>query len=165
MLKRILLAVAITMTGLVSAHAEHIHHGSLMISDAVMRAALPGGKVTAAYMTITNMGGQDDALVAVRYNGAKKSEIHTMEMVSDVMKMRPVDGALTIPAGQTVRLKPGGLHLMFMGLTERPMAGDEAIISLDFEKAGPLTLTLPVEKLMSGHKKTSDQVDDHNHDQ
>ena len=164
MLKRILLApalaVAIIVTGLTSAYAEHIHHGSLMISDAVMRAALPGGKVTAAYMTITNTSTQDDALVSVAYNGAKKSEIHTMEMVNDVMKMRPVDGALTIPAGQTVRLKPGGLHLMFMGLTERPMAGDEAIISLEFEKAGPLTLTIPVEKLMSGHKKSHD----HNHD-
>lgn len=161
MLKRILLAVAITVTSLVSAHAEHIHHGSLMISDAVMRAALPGGRVTAGYMTITNTGSQDDALISVSYNGAKKSEIHTMEMVNDVMKMRPVDGGLTIPAGQTVTLKPGGLHLMFMGLTERPMAGDEAIISLEFEKAGPVTLTLPVKKIMSGHKKSHD----HNHDQ
>ena len=161
MLKPILLAIVTMLNSLVPAHAEHIHHGSLMISDAVMRAALPGGRVTAGYMTITNPGGQDDMLVAVRYNGAKKSEIHTMEMVNDVMKMRPMNGGLTIPAGQTVRLKPGGLHLMFMGLTERPMAGDEAIIHLDFEKAGPLTLTLPVEKLMSGHKKSHD----HNHDQ
>ena len=77
------------------------------------------------------------------------------------MKMRPVDGALTIPAGQTVRLKPGGLHLMFMGLTEQPKAGDDVTIRLDFEKAGPLTLTLPVQKLMSGHQKSSDHDHDH----
>lgn len=161
MIKRILLAIAITFISVVSAHAEHIHHGSLMISDAVMRAALPGGKVTAAYMTITNTSTQDDALVSVTHNGAKKSEIHTMEMVNDIMKMRPVDGALTIPAGQTVRLKPGGLHLMFMGLTEQPKAGDDVTIRLDFEKAGPLTLTLPVQKLMSGHQKSSDHDHDH----
>lgn len=165
-----LVAIVITMTSAISTKAVyamdgHIHHGSLMISDAVMRAVLPGGKVTAAYMTITNTSTQDEALVSVSYNGAKKSEIHTMEVVNDVMKMRPIDGVLTIPAGGSVMLQPGGLHLMFMGLTDKPKAGDEATISLDFENAGPLTMTIPVQKIMGGHKKSSDHNHDHNHDQ
>lgn len=145
------------------AKADVISHHSLLIADPTMRAVMPGGKVTAAYMTITNTGSQDDRLVSVSYEGAKKSEIHTMEVVNDVMKMRPIDGGLVIPVGQSVELAPGGLHLMFMGLTQRPQNGETVSLELVFENAGPITITIPV-TMMTGHKKSHDHNhDDHNH--
>jgi copper(I)-binding protein len=71
-------------------------------------------------------------------------EIHVMEMANDVMTMRPLVGGLEIPAGATVELKPGGAHLMFMMVTEPFKEGGEVPVTLEFEKAGKVDLTLPV---------------------
>ena len=68
-----------------------------------------------------------------------------MEMVNDVMTMRPVEGGLEIPAGATVELKPGGTHLMFMMVTEPFKEGGEVPVTLEFEKAGKVDLELPVD--------------------
>ena len=165
LLRKLILALTIVMTAPLMARAESVSHGDLMISDAMMRAVLPGGKVTAAYMVITNHGSQDDALTSVHYNAARKSEIHTMDVVNDVMKMRPIEGSLPIPAGQSVILKQGGLHLMFMGLIEIPVAGDSAALTLNFEQAGAVAITIPVKSMMGGHQQsTNGDHDGHNHD-
>ena len=164
-LRKLILALTIMMTAPLMARAETVSHGDLMFSNAMMRAVLPGGNVTAAYMVITNHGSQDDALTSVQYNAARKSEIHTMEVVNDVMKMRPIEGSLPIPAGQSVTLQQGGLHLMFMGLIEIPVAGDSATLTLNFEQAGAVEITIPVKAMMGGHQKsTSGDHDGHNHD-
>jgi len=67
-----------------------------------------------------------------------------------VMVMRPVDGGVEIPAGQTVELKPGGLHLMFMQVTEPFKEGQSLPVTLEFEKAGKVELTLPVKSATGG---------------
>jgi hypothetical protein len=68
-----------------------------------------------------------------------------MSMQGMVMKMRPITG-LDIPAGQPVTLKPGGEHIMLMGLNQPLHEGQSFPLTLDFEKAGPRTVTVTVEK-------------------
>ena len=86
-----------------------------------------------------------DRLVSASTPVAKKAELHTMSMQGMVMKMRPISG-LDIPAGQPVSLKPGGEHIMLMGLNQPLREGQSFPLTLDFEKAGPRTVTVTVEK-------------------
>jgi len=156
MIKKVFaLLLMLFLPSLSLAQTETITHGSLTIDQAVMRAALPGSKVTAAYMTITNYSAEADRLIGVEFSGAKKSEIHTMEMDGGVMKMRPVKDGLEIKPGESVTLEQGGLHLMFMGLTERPADGETTTLTLIFEQSGSVTITLPVKMMMGGHKTSS----------
>ena len=91
--------------------------GDLEISAYRAKAMLPGQPVGGGYLSIANKGTAADRLVAATSPSAGMVEIHTMEIVNDVMTMRPVEGGLEIPAGATVELKPGGTHLMFMAVT------------------------------------------------
>ena len=109
------------------------------------------GSVTAAYATITNTGGADDRLVAVRADIAGRSEIHAMEVENGVMRMRALPEGLPVPAGETVVLEPGGLHLMLMRLESRPGQGDDVILTLEFERAGVVELRAPVVEMRHGH--------------
>src|SRR5437763_6929863 len=97
----------------------------------------------AAYVTITSPTA--DRLVSASTPVAKKAELHTMSMRGMVMKMRPIS-SLDIPAGQPVSLKPGGEHIMLMGLDQPLREGQSFPLTLDFEKAGPRTVTVTVEK-------------------
>ncbi|WP_011579731.1 MULTISPECIES: copper chaperone PCu(A)C [Chelativorans] len=131
--------------------AEGHHHGAaaisagdVRISEPWARAMLPGQPTGGAYMTIRNEGAEPDRLLAVTSPAAGKVEIHMMEMKGEVMEMRPVEGGLEVPAGESVSLKPGGLHLMFFDV-ETPFAeGAEVPVTLEFEKAGRVELSLPV---------------------
>lgn len=124
--------------------------GSLHIIEPWARAMLPGQPSGGAYMTLRNEGEEADTLLSVASPTAKKAEIHTMEVVDDVMTMRPVDGGLEIPAGGTVTLEPGGLHLMFMRVDEPFAEGGEVPITLTFEKAGEVEVSLPVRSARTG---------------
>jgi periplasmic copper chaperone A len=97
----------------------------------------------AAYLTIQSP--TPDRLVSASSPVAKKAELHTMSMQGMVMKMRPMTG-LDIPAGQPVALKPGGEHIMLMGLSQPLHEGQSFPLTIDFEKAGPRTVTVTVEK-------------------
>jgi periplasmic copper chaperone A len=97
----------------------------------------------AAYLTIQSPTA--DRLVSLSSPVAKKAELHSMSMQGAVMKMRPIDG-LDVPAGQPVALKPGGEHIMLMGLNQQLHEGQSFPLTLDFEKAGPRTVTVTVEK-------------------
>lgn len=157
--KRILIAAAAAITlagtslGTARAHdtreagaegAHAITAGDLAISGPWARAMLPGQPSGGGYLVIENAGGGDDRLVAASSPRAGKVEIHTMTMQDDVMVMRPVEGGLAVPAGETVTLEPGGLHIMFMQV-ETPFAEGETVpVTLQFEKAGAVTVDLPV---------------------
>ena len=118
--------------------------GDLEISAYRAKAMLPGQPVGGGYLVDRQQGRGADRLIAVTSPSAGKVEIHVMEMVNDVMTMRPVEGGLEIPAGATVELKPGGTHLMFMAVTEPFKEGGEVPVTLEFEKAGKVDLKLPV---------------------
>jgi periplasmic copper chaperone A len=124
--------------------------GDLEISGQWARAMLPGQPAGGGYMTISNKGSEPDRLVSITSAAAGRAEIHSMEVVDGVMVMRPAAGGLEIPAGATVELKPGGLHLMFMEVAERFEEGASVPLTLEFEKAGKVDLTLPVKAASGG---------------
>lgn len=118
--------------------------GDLEIGAAWARAMLPGQKAAGAYLTVTNKGAEADRLVGGASPKAGKVEVHTMEVVNDVMTMRPVEGGLEIPAGGAVELKPGSFHVMFMDVNAPFAEGETVPVTLRFEKAGDVELALPV---------------------
>lgn len=133
------------------AFAQQVEHGPLVLSDARIRATQPGASVTAAYVSITNTGAKADYLVSARTEIAGRVEIHKMEMHGDVMRMRPFDGSLEIPAGETVTLEAGGLHLMLMNLAQMAKKGETASLTLLFEHSGEIQLKAQVVSLAHGH--------------
>jgi copper(I)-binding protein len=95
-------------------------------------------------MKITNTGTSPDRLISGTTDSASKFEVHEMKMDGGVMRMRPVQGGLTINPGQTVELNPDTYHVMFVGLKKPLVAGDHVKASLTFEKAGAVTIEYEV---------------------
>ena len=118
--------------------------GDLHLSGFWTRAMLPGQKAGGGFLIITNNGSADDRLVGVSTPHAARGEIHEMAVVDDVMKMRPLKDGLVIPAGETVELKPGGLHLMFMAVSEPFEEGGMVPVTVSFEQAGDVPVMLKV---------------------
>jgi copper(I)-binding protein len=127
-----------------AAQHEILVLGDIEISAAFARATLPNAPVGGVYMTITNTGDTDDRLVSVASDVAEVVELHQMALVDDVMNMRPVEGGLALPAGETVTLAPGGLHVMFMGLGQPFTEGECVTVTLTFETAGTTDICVPV---------------------
>lgn len=117
----------------------------LEISAAWARAMLPGQPAGGGYLSVTNKGAVADRLTGASSPTAGKVEVHEMKIENDVMVMRPVDGGLEIAPGATVELKPGGFHLMFMSVTEPFVEGGAVPVTLEFEKAGKVEVSLPVQ--------------------
>ena len=127
-----------------SARAEDVKAGDLVISQAWTRATPGGAKTGGGFLTIENKGNSPDKLVGVSAEVAGKVEVHEMSTDGGVMKMRPVEGGLTIDPGKTVKLAPGGLHLMMTDLKGPLKQGDKLPVTLQFEKAGKVAVTLDV---------------------
>ena len=128
-----------------SARAEEVKAGDLVISQAWSRATPNGAKIGTGYFTIENKGTAADKLVGVSGEVSDKIEVHEMSMNNGVMKMRPVDGGLTIDPGKTVKLAPNGYHLMIMDLKGPLKQGGKVPVTLEFEKAGKVAITLDVQ--------------------
>ncbi len=124
--------------------------GPLVITAPWARATPGGARVGGAYMTITNTGSEPDRLVGGSVPIAKSLEVHDMAMEGEVMKMRRLDKGLEIAPGATVELKPGGLHVMFMGLTEGLKSGQTVKGALKFEKAGAVEIEYSVAPMGAG---------------
>ena len=118
--------------------------GDLEITAPSVRAMVPGAKVAGGFLTIANDGKDADKLISVTTEGVKRVEIHEMSMQNDVMKMRQLDDGLDIPAGETVELKSGGYHLMFIQPQKPYREGDTVPVTLEFQKAGKVTVNFPV---------------------
>ena len=128
-----------------SVRAEDVKAGDLVISQAWTRATPGGARIGGGFLTIENKGTSPDKLVGVSADIAGKVEVHEMATNNGVMKMRPVEGGLTIDPGKTVKLAPGGLHLMMMDLKSPLKQGDKLPVTLHFEKAGKVAVTLDVQ--------------------
>jgi len=127
-----------------SADAEDITAGALKISGPWARATPKGAPVGGAYMTITNTGNVSDRLVGGASDVSSHFEIHEMSMDNGVMKMRPLEKGLEIQPGQAVEFKPGGYHVMFVGLKKPFEEGQHVKATLDFEKAGNVAVDFAV---------------------
>lgn len=128
------------------------------VDGAWARPTVPGQAAGGGFLKITG-GAAADKLVAASAGVSKAVELHTMVMDGDVMRMREV-GAIDVPAGQTVELKPGGLHVMFIGLGKPLQAGDSFPLTLRFEKAGEVKVEM---KVMTQPGKPAMPAGEHKH--
>jgi len=141
-----LLRVAVAAAFLsIASPAAHAADTGIAVQDAHARV-MPGAKVGAAYVRIANNGKEPDRLVAVSTPIAGMAELHTMTTDNGVMKMRPLEGGIEVKPGETVELKPGGLHIMLMDLKSIPKPGDAFPLILTFQNAGAISTTAKVDK-------------------
>ena len=122
---------------------------NLIVEQAFIKKPYGNRSQTTAYAIIRNTGDEGDNLIALHTPAAAKTEIHSMILEGEVMKMRPLGHALALPAGQTVEIKPNdhsneGLHFMLIRLNSKLEHGDIIELMLVFEKAGMLTINVPV---------------------
>jgi len=141
---RAAVAAALLLVTPALAHNGVVHLGPLNISAPFARATLPNAPVGGGFFTIENTGTQADRLISAASSVAGATQVHSMAMEGDVMKMGQLTEGLEIPAGETVVLAPGGAHVMFMGLNQAFVEGETVTVTLTFEKAGSVDLVLPV---------------------
>ena len=127
-----------------SAQAADYDVGSIHISQPWSRATPKGASSGAGYMTITNKGTAPDRVSCVSSDASAQCQIHTMTMEDGVMKMRPVEGGLEIKPGETVTLKPGGLHIMLLDLKHPLEPGQSVKATLKFDHAGTVDVEYPI---------------------
>lgn len=140
--RRTLLGATLAIIALpVAAHEYRI--GDITIGHPWSRAAGAGG-TGAGFLKLTNNGTQPDRLVSATSPLAPVVELHSMVRDGDVMRMRPVQD-ITIAPGQTVELRPGGFHIMLVGLTAPMNQGTRVPLTLRFERAGEIQVELAVE--------------------
>lgn len=141
----ILAAAAVTSF----AHAQNSAAGSIRIEQPWARATPGGARVGSGYLRITNTGKAPDRLIGGSMVAAGRFEVHETRLEGDVMRMRHLDNGLEIKPGETVELKPGSLHVMFMDLKSGLKQGERLKGTLVFEKAGTIEIEYKVEAIGS----------------
>jgi periplasmic copper chaperone A len=136
---RVLLALGAVAVGAATFMAACSGPGAAQVADAWARPGAAGAE-SAAYLTITAPSGQADALLSASSPAANMVQLHEVSTDAEGMTgMHHID-RLDIPAGQTVRLEPGGYHLMLMGLTGELEVGGTLELTLVFERAGSVVV-------------------------
>jgi periplasmic copper chaperone A len=146
--RRPLLAVFSAALALPAAAQQPLQQEAARAGDLAVRQpwtrASGQGATAAGFMAISNGGAAADRLLSASSPAARAMELHSMERDGEVMRMRPVQ-AIEIGAGQTVTLRPGGLHLMMIGLSQPLRVGETVPVTLRFERAGEVQVALPVQ--------------------
>ena len=134
-------------------------HAQARVEDPWARPTVAGQQSSGGYLLLKG-GAIADRLLSATSTVAASIELHRMSLEGDVMRMRPVS-EISVPAGETVPLAPGGLHLMFQGLKSPLKAGDKIEVSLRFEKAGWVKVPMRVKAPHGAHGH--DHSRDHGH--
>ncbi len=120
--------------------------GPVRIEGAWVRPAAQGMPASAAYLTLRNEGRKPDFLISVTTSVAAMAGVHVSVSHKGVMSMEPI-GALPLPPGAAITLKPGGLHVMLDGL-RRPLKSGEAVpLTFRFKSSAPVSIMVPVQAL------------------
>jgi periplasmic copper chaperone A len=135
----IALCAALAMAGVARAQSM----GTLEIEHPWARATPPGASVGGGYVTVKNGGDAADKLVGASSPAADQVQLHVMRMDNGVMRMRQVP-SFKVPAHGSLMLKPGGNHLMFIGLKQPLKPGEKVPVKLRFERAGEVEVQLDV---------------------
>lgn len=114
------------------------------MDDMAMGELATGSSTTGGYLQLTNNGEEDDALVSVAVDFADVVQIHETRIEDDMASMVEI-GSIVVPAGETASLEPGGMHMMFMGLTRDLMPGDTVTLMLTFESGNEAEIVAPVQ--------------------
>lgn len=148
MIDRRTFAASLVLAGLwlaTPAQTQASTNENFVFSNAYARSTAPMAMAGVAYITIESRG-EADRLLGFATPACNRPELHTHIDDNGVMRMRQVD-AIDVPAGGVVELKPGGLHLMMIDLNQQLVEGESVEVTLQFEKAGEITLTLPIQAL------------------
>lgn len=133
-----------------AAPANVVRHKDLVIEGPWARATPGGAKVGGGYVKITNSGTSVDRLIGGSLAVAGTVEVHEMRMDGGVMQMRRLADGIELKPGETIELKPGGNHLMFMDLKTGLVAGQPVAGTLVFEKAGTVAVEFAVAPIGAG---------------
>lgn len=120
---------------------------AIIIEEPFARAVPPGQPNSAAFMTLKNESSDIVRIISATSNVSEVTELHTHTEVDGVMQMRQID-AIEIPADGMTQLKPGGLHVMLIGLTQNLAEGDTVEVTLNFEDGSDRLLEVPVKHVM-----------------
>lgn len=123
--------------------------GDIQVVEAWARAigdleATGARRATAAYITLANTGTEPDRLTAATGDVAQAIEIHRTQVEDGVMRMRQVEGGVVLEPGETAEMRPGGLHVMLVGVTRSLHPGDRFTLDLELERAGRLPVEVEV---------------------
>lgn len=143
MLRRLFLAALPALPAAAPAAAREVRAGDLTVRQPWTRAAGQGA-TGAGFLAVSNGGGAADRLLSASSPAARSVELHTMVRDGEVMRMRHVE-AIEVPPGQTVTLRPGGLHMMLVGLSRPLREGEYVPVTLRFERAGAVEVSLSVQ--------------------
>jgi periplasmic copper chaperone A len=130
---------------------------NIEVKDAYVRATPPGLPNSAAFMTIKNAGDKNIAVLKASSDVSKVVELHTHSMKDGVMKMHPVPKIDVAAKSETV-LKPGGFHVMFIGLKKPLKVGENVTFTLEFSNGETQTITAPVKTVMGGMQHHGQQM-------
>ena len=147
--KIVMLAAALALSA-GAATAQDFKAGAIEISRPWARATPKGASVGSGYLKLTNTGSAPDRLIGGSSDVAGRVEIHEMATVDGVMRMRPFANGLEIKPGQSVELKPGSSHVMFMDLKQPLQQGQKVKGRLVFEKAGTVEVEYVVGAIGGG---------------
>lgn len=143
-------APVLKISGAKVQEAAAVTLGPIRIEQSWARATPGGSTIGGAYLRITNTGSTPDRLVSGQTGIAERFELHEMSMTDGVMKMRPLTKGITLAPGQSVELRPGGLHVMLVGLKQPLKAGENFTSVLQFEKAGTVSVNFVVQPIGAG---------------
>jgi copper(I)-binding protein len=124
--------------------------GQVSVEQPWSRATPPGSKIGVGFMQLRNAGAAAERVVGASSPAAGRVEMHVTTREGEVMQMRQVE-SFTIPAGGTFELKPGGAHLMLMGLKRPLRQGERVPLTLRLEKGGELNVELLVQEMGARH--------------
>jgi copper(I)-binding protein len=141
----------------------HDSIGNLQVEQAIARPSFPGQPSGAVYLSIENHGKKPDHLVSLSSPIAQSAQIHTMSMDGNVMKMREVTAIELKPSSKMVMQPGNGYHIMLIGLKQPIKLGDQFPLTLNFEKAGKLNVSVTVEEMKSGMAMPDHEDAHHSH--
>ncbi|AMY72256.1 copper chaperone PCu(A)C [Frigidibacter mobilis] len=142
-MKRLILATLVVFAAMPALACETVRVGDIEVEHAWSRATIGADRPGVVYLSIRNTGSTDDALIGVATPISGMPMLHET-VVSDGIASMPHTMSMPVPAGQTAALAPGGFHGMLMGLTQALKKGDSFPLTLTFETAGDVTVTVDV---------------------
>jgi copper(I)-binding protein len=141
---RLFLAPTAVLLFAVAAGAHEYSVGHLLIGHPWARATAPGMPMGVVYLTLTNRGTREDALIAAQTPAAARVEIHQTLLTDGMARMRPLTQVI-VGAGKVVKVEPGGIHLMLVDLTQPLLTGNRFPLTLTFRDSGKLEVQVKVE--------------------
>lgn len=157
-----LVALALTVPAIAMATQSKAHDykaGLIAIGHPFARATPASAPVAGGYLTLTNTGKEADILLSGSSPVSEKLELHLSTLVEGVAKMRQIEDGIEIKPGETVALKAGASHIMFLRPRKQLVEGERFPVTLNFKNAGPITVDFAVQGL--GPSKAAEDHDDH----